>query len=679
MEASGDHSYGTILAFASGHGGSTRSLIMPNSDAQAALACKALKAAKVEPIDVVLLEGKFKPRPIFVRTLVLTTGSYQYSTWNGDAGRGCFRSRRHTLCVPKSRRQSLTIVIIENSFGSLPRLSSARRFVITVFSLFHVLIEQFFNWLGMLKVLSCFEKRVVPAHHIMPHAEFRRGSVIIPVQPATLEAGRLIAQVNAFGFTGSIATIILESMPQPSLSPELSPQAFVGDPSCYYLLPFSGKSATALSAQMHAVSQWAMSSGSSLADIALILGLCRDHYKHRCAILVGTMADLITACSSPPALRDMPSRAMTKPDERLTVDVLNLNEVDPKCFDASFEEQDLKKLEREGRILEAAQILYERGHTLSFSAVYNKREVNAKVLRGFPVYQFDRKQWWKGSITGDAHRLYEVGRSPLRNHLSAGDISFEPHQPPNLAEGQTKVPPVDQEAFESLIAHFGASIDPPCASKDPAVDVRGSHILVTGGNGMLGATLSSRLLQVPSITVYCLVRGDPWDRLHMSFKKHHLDVQLLEEARARGTLRVMRTANICEHRLGLSDEDYDVLVESIDEVVHTAWNVNFNLPLTAFHPFLACTQSLAKLCASAKKLVRYHFVGSYASTFNYDEDLVPERVIKPRLSDSLAQVRTNHISFFLFLRKHTRDMLSPNSLQSTVFFGSITHVLLHSS
>lgn len=61
-EASGDHSYGTIRAFACGHGGSTRSFITPNPAAQAAVTRRALEAAKVEPKDVVLLEGNYNLR-----------------------------------------------------------------------------------------------------------------------------------------------------------------------------------------------------------------------------------------------------------------------------------------------------------------------------------------------------------------------------------------------------------------------------------------------------------------------------------------------------------------------------------------------------------------------------------------------------------------------------------------
>lgn len=301
-------------------------------------------------------------------------------------------------------------------------------------------------------MLSCFEQRIVPPHHVTPHLEFRSGSVIIPVQPIALEADRLIAQVNAFGFTGSITTIILESAPQLSSLPQSSSQPSplaLSDPGThprYYLLPFSAKSESALLAQMRAVSVWAMSSESSLADIALILGLCRDHYKHRRAILISTLAELVAACSEPVALHDTPSLATMQPDERITIDLLNLDNVDPRCFDDTFQEQDLTDLEKKGHILEMARILYERGHTLSFSAVYNKREVNPKVLRGFPVYQFDRRRWWKDSITDEAQILDEVNRSSLCNR-STDSISLEPDESSAVTHEQILQPSLPSPVF----------------------------------------------------------------------------------------------------------------------------------------------------------------------------------------------------------------------------------------
>ncbi|KAK0239710.1 hypothetical protein EDD85DRAFT_460309 [Armillaria nabsnona] len=99
----------------------------------------------------------------------------------------------------------------------------------------------------------------------------------------------------------------------------------------------------------------------------------------------------------------------------------------------------------------------------------------------------------------------------------------------------------------------------------------------------------------------------------------------------------MRTTDLCGPRLGLTDDNYDLLLDTVGQVVHAAWNVNFNLPLVEFQPFLRCTRNLAEFCLTAKNKVRLNFLGSYASTFNYPDDYVPESALDTKLSYSLAQ------------------------------------------
>lgn len=55
--SSGDDIRGVIRALASGHNGTTRTLMTPNAAAQAALIRNALAAGGLEPSDVTLLEG----------------------------------------------------------------------------------------------------------------------------------------------------------------------------------------------------------------------------------------------------------------------------------------------------------------------------------------------------------------------------------------------------------------------------------------------------------------------------------------------------------------------------------------------------------------------------------------------------------------------------------------------
>ncbi|KIJ41088.1 hypothetical protein M422DRAFT_172849, partial [Sphaerobolus stellatus SS14] len=154
---------------------------------------------------------------------------------------------------------------------------------------------------------------------------------------------------------------------------------------------------------------------------------------------------------------------------------------------------------------------------------------------------------------------------------------------------------------------------------------------------MLGSRVLNRILDEPGITVFCLLRGEPLERLKTSFSKHHLPISKLETTYSQNRLRLLRTKDLCSSNLGLDEKDYSMLRDCIDTIVHAAWPVNFNLPLAEFKPFIACSCNLAQLAMTAVERVQYHFIGSYASTFNYQGNLVPERILEPRVEDSLAQ------------------------------------------
>ncbi|KAF8523373.1 male sterility protein-domain-containing protein, partial [Hysterangium stoloniferum] len=166
-------------------------------------------------------------------------------------------------------------------------------------------------------------------------------------------------------------------------------------------------------------------------------------------------------------------------------------------------------------------------------------------------------------------------------------------------------------------------------------------ILLTGANGMLGSQVLARILFDPLITVYCVLRGDPWERMLESFRKHGLTESILQVARARGSLRLLKTTDLCSEKLGVSAIEYSNILENVDTIVHAAWKVNFNLPLAEFEPFISCSRALAELSCEASKRVRYHFIGSYASTFNYQETL--------HRRDSFVLVGKSYPSYILII------------------------------
>lgn len=476
--------------------------------------------------------------------------------------------------------------------------------------------------LGLLKVLCTLERRTLPRHTVSPRAEFTRGPIIVPISPAPLHATRLIAQVNSFGFTGSICSMIIES-PAPITS---SPPNAAREERRFFL-PFSAKTESALSNQVVAVCSWALKTNCSLADLAAILGLCRDHHTHRRSASVVSSEDLIRLRDAHSAGVDEQSGNVVAfpDDDRINRRLLNLGDGDKSMRDGLLDE-----LIQSGHLIDAAMLLYNRGHPLDFSTAYDKRDIDMTLLRTLPLYPFDRQRYWRDELphrSTDSLSTIELGCPIPKSRLSISSSDA------NSPDSSSK-----QKEFISLIEQFGAPISLDDSSKIPREDGT-FHILLTGGNGMLGSNLLSRLLHHKSTTVYCIVRGDSLAKLSRSFKIHHLDERLLLTAMESGSLILLPTSDLCGPKLGLTDTHYQQLVESVDRIVHAAWKVNFNLPLKEFIPFLKCTRALAELSLTAKKLVQYFFIGTYASTFNYPDKLVPEDILEPRVSFAAAQVR----------------------------------------
>src|SRR2546423_5884749 len=100
-------------------------------------------------------------------------------------------------------------------------------------------------------------------------------------------------------------------------------------------------------------------------------------------------------------------------------------------------------------------------------------------------------------------------------------------------------------------------------------------VLLTGGTGFVGMELLARYLERTARPVYALVRAED---------------QAGAEQRLRDKLSVLGEANLPNRLtavpgdverpgLGLDDEERERLAEEVDEVVHSAASVSFELPL----------------------------------------------------------------------------------------------------
>ena len=130
--------------------------------------------------------------------------------------------------------------------------------------------------------------------------------------------------------------------------------------------------------------------------------------------------------------------------------------------------------------------------------------------------------------------------------------------------------------------------------------------------------------------VYCLVRGDdPSSRLHNSLKARHLAITNPAK------LSVF-TSDLSHSKLGLDVSTHTILLSRTTHIIHCAWPVNFQLPLSAFEPSIRGLQNLLQLylTVTASAPARFLFCSSISTALGTPS---PARIPEAPIED-LEQV-----------------------------------------
>ncbi|KAK0726325.1 hypothetical protein B0T21DRAFT_371384 [Apiosordaria backusii] len=153
------------------------------------------------------------------------------------------------------------------------------------------------------------------------------------------------------------------------------------------------------------------------------------------------------------------------------------------------------------------------------------------------------------------------------------------------------VPTSRAEKFDALIKQYTPSLTLPRPSRP--LKTKRFTVILTGSTGTLGSSLLSSLLANPTIThIYCLNRSKSPATSPDNSRVTHLQTDLSHPT------------------LGLPRKVYSTL-KSPNFLIHSAWPVNFNLPLDSFLPSLVGTANLMSL--TPEKIV---FISSIATAMN---------------------------------------------------------------
>ncbi|TCD65529.1 putative PKS/NRPS-like protein biosynthetic cluster [Steccherinum ochraceum] len=181
-----------------------------------------------------------------------------------------------------------------------------------------------------------------------------------------------------------------------------------------------------------------------------------------------------------------------------------------------------------------------------------------------------------------------------------------------------------EELMESFIEKYTADL--PIFTKGQTDASNGTVVLLTGSTGNLGSHILAALLQSSDIkAVYTLDRGTGvMERLKASFQDRGLSVGLLESKKLGAY-----SADLAKSDLGLDQDVFTKIQQSVSHIIHNAWKLDFNLSISSFESHISGTRQLVNFSAGCTKSVKFLFSSSIAVAQSWNEaaNSVPEEIL----------------------------------------------------
>lgn len=187
--------------------------------------------------------------------------------------------------------------------------------------------------------------------------------------------------------------------------------------------------------------------------------------------------------------------------------------------------------------------------------------------------------------------------------------------------------------LKERLAFFTSRIDqvaktqPQATSKEKQSAGPTSHVcIITGTTGSIGAYLLHKLMAHDQVdTIYCLNRGrDSASRQGV----HNAEVDPRLPTTFPRTVHFIE-ADISHDTFNIEPELFDILSSSATIIVHNAWPVDFNLPLSAFNKHLAGVENLCRFSMRSAHRPTIMFLSSVSAVMDLalrSDNPVPEDI-----------------------------------------------------
>ena len=153
------------------------------------------------------------------------------------------------------------------------------------------------------------------------------------------------------------------------------------------------------------------------------------------------------------------------------------------------------------------------------------------------------------------------------------------------------------------------------------------QIVLTSSTGSLGRHLLHVLLESPNVTsVICMNRNPDAKEL----ARQALSISKYSFSKA-----VFKTVKFDEENFGLGQDELKVFAHT-DAILHNAWKVDFNHPLSSFEPQIGSVAEFIRLAAVNPGGTRIFFVSSISAVSNYSTRPAERRSESIYEDDSIA-------------------------------------------